>query len=599
MSVSEVVHKSLELPGYWRVTSFGKLAENPRSAGPDLRIHTYVAPILDTTYPHYGAIASEPKFMLLPVGEIPRVHMNAVLLDGKLQSHKIWRLEHEYIDEKRINCSRSNITVIGRFHQDDQGELVIPRTRWTVDDPERHGYYIAFGDKDDPFATIIPAIEIFRFFYATSDVLAKALLRDHFIDPDTNLWSKAKSARSEDGRAVLWLRKNMLDADARFLARFAFDAYAMHQAQQIFLRAAKRGAENGERMLNVLPPFAGTVGMKFYYIPLHNKGRQLITRITQCDWVPPFSDLKWDRDNDGRYDPDNREERPPADFPVGLINVADHPDRTPQNLSVAPPSGRDILSRLKEDEIRQRFPELFKVQAKKLPQESAKTRAVMRNWEAIFKDAYEGSVVEGKSSDDLIGKTCIEAAEKNLADYSELTDAIDSSAGEDSYLVILILLLAIRDFVLAEVEILAVLESTTLVNGTVFNVFPRHVGKYDGAWLYVDTENRNRRMALVAKIQAENKVRYVIELQQRLDQGCSTLVVWNPTETDIPESTLALVLLSCATSTGAKPTKEASLGLCWGRLEHTTKGDDMDSAQHYLNRIFTTKNRSANCGGIP
>ncbi len=46
MPRQDIQHESLLLPGYWRITSFGKLAENPLNAGPDLRIRTYLAPLV-------------------------------------------------------------------------------------------------------------------------------------------------------------------------------------------------------------------------------------------------------------------------------------------------------------------------------------------------------------------------------------------------------------------------------------------------------------------------------------------------------------------------------------------------------------------------
>ena len=39
------------------------------------------------------------------------------------------------------------------------------------------------------------------------------------------------------------------------LARFAFDSYALKQAQEIFLRTAAIGNKRGERMIHALPPF--------------------------------------------------------------------------------------------------------------------------------------------------------------------------------------------------------------------------------------------------------------------------------------------------------------------------------------------------------
>ena len=90
MVSTPVQHRSLLLPGYWRIINFGKLAENPQSAGPDLRIRTYLAQIEATEEiaPQIGRVLkSTLKEMLLPIGEIPRLHLNAILHDGRLMSH--------------------------------------------------------------------------------------------------------------------------------------------------------------------------------------------------------------------------------------------------------------------------------------------------------------------------------------------------------------------------------------------------------------------------------------------------------------------------------------------------------------------------------
>lgn len=351
MPETEVQHESLLLPGYWRITSFGKLTENPLSARlGDLRIRAYLAPLHDPEDlpPEEGWIAGNVlKQMLLPVGELPRLHLNAILHNGRLVAHQIQQLEFERRLSRRLDCARSNIRVIERFDQDDRGELIVPRRKkWTsqLDDHELHGLFVAIGSKTDPYATVIPAIEVFRFFYATSDVLAKALLRDYFLDPDTHLWNAEKTAMTPDGNAVLWLRKWMLDADARFLARFAFDNYALHQAQQIFLYASAAGSQHGERVIRAIPPFQDTVDAQFLGIGIGGPDgdRVLVTRLLQCNWKPPWSHLKWDRDNDGRYDPDNRDERDPVDWKPGLLTVPDGKNVEPIKLAQVPPSVANV-----------------------------------------------------------------------------------------------------------------------------------------------------------------------------------------------------------------------------------------------------------------
>jgi len=593
MPSQDVKHESLQLPGYWRITSFGRLAENPLSAGPDLRIRTYLAPLASSSDSllRDGKIAGPLQSMLLPIGEIPRLHLNAVLHNGKLASHLVPKLSLEHDFNRHLNCARDNITVLERFARDRYDQHIIPvRKDWLarINDPEMNGLFIAIGSDIDPYATIIPAIEIFRFFYATSDVLAKALFRDDFLDPETNLWNPEKTAMRADGKAVIWLRKKMLDADARFLARFAFDSYALQQAQQIFLYAAALGTTQGTRMVRALPPFEDTVATKFLGCPIGgpNGDRVLVTRLQQCHWKPPFIELKWDRDNDGRYDPDRRSERPPTDWSPNFLYAPDRENQEPESLATSAPSTANIPSRLQVSEISERFPELGATPADKLPQENSETRAAERDWRPIVGEAYEGSVVEGQSSRDLVGKTIIEGLEKKPASQKQQTDAVDITIGQADYLVVLELLHAIRNFALAKIDFMSVLKSAKTAFGVQFNVYPKELDARKKAWLYVDEDKKNCRMALVAQINRDGKKRYVIELQQRRPGEASTLVVWNEPERSIPPGLLGHLLMDCAKAGSARLDSAAMLGVKWGRLHHTTKESDEKSAAHFLSRIF-------------
>lgn len=593
----EVQHESLLLPGYWRVVSFGKLTENPRSASPDLRIRVNLAPLQnpEEISPQEGRIAGDTlKHMLLPVGELPRLHMNAILHNGRLFAHEIRRLDFEEHTDRGLNCERSNIRVIERFAQDEQGKLIVPRRgKWAhqLDDPELHGLFIAIGSRSDPYATVIPAIEVFRFFYATSDVLAKALLRDHFLDPDMHLWNVGKTAITADGRALIWLRKQMLDVDARFLARFAFDNYALQQAQQIFLYASAAGQLQGERMIRALPPFQGAVETRFYCLPIGGPDgeRVLVTRLLRCDWKPPWTHLKWDRDNDGRYDPDNRDERDPADWKPSLLTVHDETSPEPTKLANIPPSTPSAPSRLKEVEIADRFPELAKTPAEKMPQDGTKTRAERKDWKPLIAEAYPGSVVEGQSSGVLVGRAIIEGLQQKPEPRKEHTDAVNAAIGQEDYLTVPRLLQVIDELSLARVKFMTVLDSATIAHDVEFNVYPEEIDGREKGWLYVDQEKAHRRMVLLAQIIYEGRTRYVIELQQRRPGECSTLAAWQSAELQLPPGVLACLVMDCARAEGTTLGSAHLLHVYWARLRHTTKKTDEASAKHFLQRIFGAK----------
>lgn len=589
----DVVHRSLEYPGYWRIAWFGKLSEIPKPGLPDLRIRVYLGRISDSSHPiAHGKLPSDLRTAYLPVGELPRLHLNAILLDGRLVSHEILKLKSEEKKIISLNTDRDNITVFDRFQTDRNG-LVIPKSPYTDEsDPDKNALFVGIGSKDDPYAVIAPAVEVFRFFYATSDVLAKTLLSDRFLDPNTNLWNTTISVMDKNsGQAAIWLRRRMLDADARFLARFAFDKYALEEAQNIFLYAAAYGrSKAAERMIRAIPPFQGT--NKFTALCREiggNSRRILITRFLSCDWMPPFKELKWDRDNDGRTDPDKREERKPTNWKPRLL--AFPPDSgTPHALSTVAPSGNNVPSRLKEVEITERFPNLGDVPSQKLPQVGAKTKSEPGNWKFFSKSAYEGSVIDGQSSFDFVGKTVIESLELKNKTMKGTSDEIDSGVCEEEYLNILDLLLSINSNKLAEVSFLTVLESYNVVKDTEFNVYPPDIDDKKKAWLYIDSEKTSRRMALLASVLLENNTRYVLELQQRKPGECSTLVFWASDGKPLSQGMLAILVMDCAHSNAARLTSANSLGVCWARLHHTTKSGGDFEAKHYLRRIYTATN---------
>ena len=592
-----VQHESVLLTGSWRITSFGKLTSNPAASRGDLRINVHLTPLTTPSEGDSSARQDGPNIrcLQLPIGELPRLYFNAVVQDGVLAKNSAGLLRLEESSDRSVDCSRSNIRVFRRRDKDDNGRDIIPvRERWehqTLTTAEQ-SLFIAIGSQEDRYATIIPAVEVFRFFFATSDVLANAAIHGHFLDPDTHLWSIQKSAMTPDGKAVLWLRRRMLDADARFLARFAFDDYALKQAQQIHLSAAAAVNNGYERLIYALPPFEGYCNIEFLYIDLsaHAPGRVLITRLLSCDWAPPFSELAYDRDNDGRAIEENREERPPVDYQPKFYEApSDRSDDGTIVLSKTAPSTHSPPTHLRESEIAERFPELARTEPQKLPQEGAKARSKLKEWKSIMTDAYKGSVVEGHSSGDYVGRTIIEGLEARPEKVPQAVKDIDPNVGQEGYLAVLKLLRALNNEKLATVQFLTVLEDYSIQHETTFNVFPEEMDGKRKAWLFTDDEKNFRRMVLVAEVVMQERVRYIIELQERRQVGCSTLVAWNKNERSVPPGLISVLVMDCAKEEGTTLTSAEYLNINWKRLHHTHDEDISEGAKNFLTRAFTDR----------
>lgn len=588
-----IVHESMLLPGAWRLAWFGKLAMNPAANRPDLRIRAYLGRLEDETnyFENFsGRIDGSLVPALIPIGELPRLYLNAVLVDGCLASKQVRRLDFEYVDVRSMDCSRDNITVFRRHARDQQGDYIIPvRDNWRHEDPDREGLFVAFGDDKDPYAVIIPCFEIYRFFYATSDVLAKACLTDAFLDPHQKLWDTDYTVLDPStGKAAIWLRKWMLDADARFLARFAFDPYALQQAQHIYLASAAAGPNviHSERLLRALPPLQGRTQMRIYHINLDNKDRILVTRILSCDWKPPFTELEWDRDNDGRFDPNNREQREESPWMPKMSPLRTPEETTPGYLADRPPSNDASPFKLSEQEISERFPALVEVPARKCEQKDTTTRSSGDRKKRFLTDVFRGSVIDGQSSRTMINRTTIEALQQSPKRPSEQTTEVDVTTGEEEYLRTLALLKRIDAENHARVDYHTVTESHAVADGVSFCVFPSEIDAKRKAWLFVDEERTLRRMALVASVSTGTRTRYLIELQHKVKGECSTLILWTDDEGSICDGILAHLLMDCAYKGAATLVHAGQFGVTWGRLRHTHPNDPTDAPRHYLARIL-------------
>lgn len=594
--MANVCHETVALPGLWRVAWFGGLSHAPTSSSTDLRIQTYLTPLgsVEEVADGQRLVGAPPVPRLLPVGELPLLHLNAVLQDGVLctdpRANFAWGAETHYAQE--LDFSRENITVISRFARDESGCHIIPLSKESRMHPaDRAALFVAVGDGRDPFANLIPAVEVFRFFYATSSVLARTILSPAVLDVHANFWSIDKSAVTPDGLAVLWLRRRMLDADARFIARFAFDKYALSQMQEIYLYAAAKGPHDGRRMIKALPPFEGSARVRFRFIPIHRKDgaerRRLITQLLQCSYPPPFSSLKWDRDNDGRPSADEAGDLELPKRALSLIAPPDDGALPTTRLTQQPAGFLSPTFRLKEEDIFDRFPSLRDVPAEKLPQEETSSKREPKSWKFLMAKAFSSSVIQGRSSGELVSHAIIEGLVRKPQIAPERTESVNRAVGEESYRHVLGLLRAINHYGLGEVTFLAVLDSIAWVSETEFNVFPPDVDDKRFAWLYVDREKFCRRMVIVAKVRVKGEIRYVLEFQQRTPRECATQIVRTAAGSgDVSHGLLAALLLDCARRSSAALANVAIYGLKSSTVRHYEKDCDQAAVARFVERVF-------------
>lgn len=546
--------------------------------------------------PRRGTDTDEPLvYRDIPAAELPLLHINAVLENGKVvkTGGSPWGFE-----QKRTftaDFSRHNLTVFHRFETDKAGELIVPdRTGNLKNEPEGDTLFVGVGKADDPYACIVPCAEILRFFYATSSAMVRAILTDEFLDPNRNLWDVNKSHILPNGDAFIQLRKRTLDADARFFARFAFDRYAQFQAREIFLYAAGRRREQDSRIIRALPPYEGKTKLAANVIPIRRAfgERLLVTRLLTSDWRPPFAKLGHLRDNDGREDDGNLEEREHRAWPKNTdkprIPV---PGVPPEEITLTGDPASTALKpwSLEEEEINERFPELAKVPVEKLHRKEATTRGDDQPVRRVANPEGKGSVDGAKSSADLIAQVLITGLEMMVPPKKGVADDVDPDAGDGAYRRTAALLGLLRAQHLAAVEFLVATDQAAYVDEVPCCVFPDDHDEEKTAWLYVDKEKTHRRLVLVASIEKSGRVRYIIDIQHKIANESSMVLLWNREESELPIGFLSQALHGCAEAKGASLKTVTYLGLRWNRLKHTAKKATEEEAKRLLKRVFSAK----------
>ncbi|MDP1734456.1 MAG: hypothetical protein Q8L44_08845 [Sulfuritalea sp.] len=155
----------------------------------------------------------------------------------------------------------------------------------------------------DPWAVLIPVIELIRFYYASSTRLAQALFWGVYaesINPE-------KCGQISEGPYRIHLRKWIADTDAWTLARFHASRYMQQQVRGLYTGLQRHYVDSFSidpgpfHALKCGFPFAGKTTVEAITLPLpgptDEHRRILVLKLLSCSAPFPFDDLLCDRDN--------------------------------------------------------------------------------------------------------------------------------------------------------------------------------------------------------------------------------------------------------------------------------------------------------------
>ena len=577
-------HESLGLEGVWHIAAFGATAPHVSSPGnpsSDIRL---LVKLRNLERP-------ETKVVQMPVGELPLVYHDAVLVNGRISQDERFqpKLRH---GAELLDYAPSNLKLFRRLATEN-GELIIPPSKNGAPPANDafNGYFLGIGQGDDPYSLIIPAVEVLRFFYATSDSFTRALFDGSILDPHGNLFYEEKL--DDHGTGSMMLRKKVRDADARYLSRFAFSPYAMKQAKNLHLLWAVRNATGKPAFVSVVPPINVEAETEFLYrqIEIQGSTRKLITRILSCKCPPPCLRLLTGRETDAKAD------RPPADGQSACGAFERHNETPPDTLSDRAPTGESRNS-IEDPTIDDRFPAFRDVDVIPHSRNKVEDRSGAKARLLPPTPIATGSVVPGKSTGGPVSSTGISGVKRNKKDSKSPDKApkkaadIDASPNELGHTAVLQRLAWMELYTQAAICYRTVLPDVSTIGTVPVNVYPAKINGRQKRWLYADDNKTKCRFAIVAEIKYQERYRYLLELQQVGNQQYATIVFWSDTEGPIEDSDITKLLTSCATESKATLVAGECPHIQWGRILHSqapTKETNLETALRYLERIVTAQ----------
>lgn len=591
--MSQIIHESLNIKGTWKIVWFGKMSFLPVASHTANSIKVFLLPVENSSSPktHHSGADLKPVVAHIPIGELVRLHIGQIIIDGvpAKPSNQFQPLED--ILKVRLNFDLKNLTIFNRY-QERNGNYIFPKGRVSNEpsmEGENNNLFLGIRVGDNPYHYIVPCAEVFRFFYATSSELVKEFISDSFIDPSKRLWNPSTAQLDPaTGHASFSIRKYMLDADAKYLARFVWDNYALERARDIYLAAAGVLSPDYERMLYARPPFQGEHFIKCISRKL-SSGSIFIRKILSCSWTPPYTSLEWMRDNQRLHEDDDPLDITADKEPgMNIISPPYEEINPPNMLHVDKANLGKATSKIHVGEITDRFPNLESITAIKVVPASNSPKKAYEHTK-ILESADEGTVLDGSSDLSFAGPTHIESNQFGTGepDPSKVQhDSID-------YLSVLHHLLLGRDTRIVDVEFCKVTKKFLFIHGVPWNELPIPE-THRSRWIYLDDEDQQVRKVLIAKVTREvcsvRESRYVLEIQARKDGELSTLLLWNNDSSSLDAVTLFNLLVTFSIKGMAKMDSNDVQDLSWGRLRHTTPFDgNREGTKHFIERIFNAK----------
>ena len=247
---------------YWRIDWFGGVQRNDRIPD-EPHIHVVISPLkidLPTSPKALSSVDAtnhqEQRTILVGIGQLPFLFIGSIWKDGYIIPCDIGETKtfnNLFISDEFVTLHNPNMPF-------EKGWL-IPKSHYRLY-YGRKAFCLSLPYQGNPHGIIVPAIELLRFYYATSSRLCRYLLNGRFIHDINEIVNLRECGISPDGAgAWLQLRMRTRDTDRWTIGRILFSPQALACVQGLYRSIVAQRSKGPVVFLPASFPFTGPTNL--------------------------------------------------------------------------------------------------------------------------------------------------------------------------------------------------------------------------------------------------------------------------------------------------------------------------------------------------